>query len=512
MKTHPSRAARRGRPWKVTTLLAACGGFVTQAHAGSLTLGDTDIDYLVTASYGLNLRAAGQDDRLAGVPNMNGNDGDRNFKRGAPVNNRVAVIGEADIHRKTYGLFVRGSTFYDFAYRNSNDNNSPDTINKYGPVDQFTAGARRYSGMRSRLLDLYVYKTFDVGGRNLDVRLGNQVVAWGESLYLSGISAVQGPVDATKANIPGTEVKDILLPELQLSTSFALTRQWTVLGYYQFRSHPYELSPAGDYFSTSDIVGPGSSFLRLAPGLVPGASIMSRAPNVDARNGGQWGLGTRYLIAANTQLGLYYLNYHERIPSVLFNSDGTYSLKYFEGVKLIGTSISTRVGEWQVSGEASYKSGTAMLTRSGAQRGDVAQVQGSFIKTWGRTWIAPQASLSGELGYQRVNSVDGGIDNLVNSRNSWAFQVGTVLTYPNVFSGWDLEVPLTYGRQFKNAAVSYSPFTGAGDHRASVGMRFRYLGNLEVGLSYYAFLGSPNANYRMLADRDYVALTAKYSF
>jgi hypothetical protein len=515
METCQSRADAGGRGIRAATLLVATAGLTVQAHAGSFTIGeDTKVDYVVTTGYGLNIRAERPNESLAGVGNLNGNDGDRNFKRGAAVNNRVSVIGEADINRNGYGLFIRGSTFHDFAYRGTNDNNSPETINKFGPVNEFTSDARHYSGQRTRLLDAYIYGGFDLGGqRKLDLRLGNQVVAWGESLYLSGISAVQGPVDATKANVPGTEVKDILLPERQASASLALTRDWSLLGYYQFRHHPYELSPVGDYFSTTDVVGPGAEFIRLAPGDAATAAKLVRGADIRARNRGQWGLGTRYLLTANTQLGLYYLRYHDRIPSVVINADGTYNVKYFEDIKLTGASISTRLGDWQVSGELSYKQDAPMLTKNaGAQRGNVTQAQVSFIKTWGQTWIASQASLSGEVGYQHVNKVAGGVENLTNDRNSWAYQVGATLTYPNVFSGWDMDIPLSYGHQYSTAAVSYSPFTGAGDHRASVGVRFKYLGNMEIGLTYNAFLGSPDPTYRALADRNFVALSAKYSF
>jgi hypothetical protein len=500
---------------KTRTAAAVCAvaGLSAQAIAGEATVGDgIKVDYLVTLGYGLNVRTESQAEDLAGAANLNGNDGDRNFKKGSLVNNRASVIAEANVHKDNYGALIRGSSFYDFAYHGTNDNNSPETVNKFGAFDEFTSDAQHFSGSRTRWLDAYAYASFDLGdARNLDVRLGNQVVAWGESLYLSGISAVQGPVDATKANVPGTEIKDILLPEMQVSANLGLTRQWSLLGYYQFRHHPYELSPVGDYFSTTDVVGPGAEFIRLATGDAATAAKILRGPDIQAKNSGQWGIGTRYLLTANTQLGLYYLNYHDRLPSVIINADGTYQVKYFENIKLLGGSVSTRLGDWQVSGELSHKEDVPMVTSVGPQRGKTTQIQLSTIKTWGQTWISPQSSFSGEIGYQHVNSVEGA-GHLINDKDSWAYQFGVSLIYPNVFEGWDLEVPFSYGQQFKNAAVSYSPFTGDGDHRASIGVRFKYLGNAEIGLTYNAFLGSPNPTTRALADRDFVALSAKFSF
>ena len=75
-----------------------------------------------------------------------------------------------------------------------------------------------------------------------------------------------------------------------------------------------------------------------------------------------------------------------------------------------------------------------------------------------------------------------------------------------------MDVPVSYGQQFNNPAVSFSPFVGNGDHRASAGVRLRYLANTEFYLAYNAYLGSPNAQSRALADRDFVSLSAKYSF
>jgi hypothetical protein len=488
-------------------------GMGTNALAGSFQLaGDIDVDYVVTLGYAANIRAESPSDALAGVANLNGNDGDRNFKRGSLVNNRFSAIGEANIHKGETGVLLRASTFYDDVYHNRNDNNSPETINKFGAANEFTSQARYYSGQRTRMLDAYAYNSFDLGdARKLDVRLGNQVVAWGESLYLSGISAVQGPVDATKANVPGTEIKDILLPEWQASASLALTREWSLLGYYQFRSHPYELSPVGDYFSTTDVVGPGAQFIRLAPGDAATVPKLLRGPDVNAPNTGNWGLGTHYLLTANTQVGAYFLRYNDRLPSVVINGNGTYQVKYFDGIKLAGASISTRLGDWQVSSEASYKDGVSIQTAGGPVRGNATQIQLSGIKTFGQTWIAPQASFAGEVGYQHVNSFEGSSP-LANDRNSFAYQFGVTLTYPNVFTGWDLSIPFSYGQQFNNASVAPFAFLGNGDRRASVGVTFTYLGNTQISLTYNAYLGSADRTSRGLADRDFVALSAKYSF
>lgn len=486
------------------------------AQAGTFELGDdVVVDYLTTLNYALNTRVKNQSNTL--LSNINGDDGDRNFNRGSVFTNRVSALGEMNIHKGDYGALLRGSTFYDFAYNSSNDNNSPSTINKLGTVDHFTSAAQNRSGTRTRLLDAYAYTDQAVGDNGfLDLRLGNQVVAWGESLYISGISGVQGPVDATKTNIPGTEIKEVLLPEMQVSGKFSIN-DLTLLGYTQFQNHPYELSPGGDYFSYTDMVGPGADYIRFAPGdlatLARTGGALTRSQTESARDGGEWGVGARYKVTPYTEVGFYRLHYSDRTPSVLTDfATLSYHLKYFEDINLTGASISTRLGDWQVSGEASYKNGTPVVTKTGVSRANVTQAQVSALKTWGKTWIAPQASFSGEVGTVHVNEVDdGGLSALAFDRDAQFGQFNVTLTYPSVFVGWDMDVPFTYGRSFNQSPVSTFGFGGDGDSRASIGSVFKYLNNLEVGVTYNAYLGSPDVVARPLADRDFVAFNVKYN-
>lgn len=54
---------------------------------------------------------------------------------------------------------------------------------------------------------------------------------------------------------------------------------------------------------------------------------------------------------------------------------------------------------------------------------------------------------------------------------------------------------------------------GRDEKRLTLGADFKYLGNFTVGLTYIGYYGSPSiANGRTMADRDYVSLSAKYTF
>lgn len=541
LKETSAASVPSGHGARRTALAVAAGLLAAPAWAGSAKIGeDISVEYTLTVNYGLSSRVEKQASELingpinpaSGLPvTVNSDDGDRNFKRGALTANRLSVLGEADFKRDNLGFFVRATGFYDQAYRSRNDNDSPDTVNKSGPHNEFTDAARKFDGQRARFLDAYAYGTFKLGEQaSLNVRAGNQVVQWGESLFFPNIAGAQGPADATKANLPGVEVKDILLPVGQVSAILRLNPAVSLLGYVQYQYKATELSPAGDYFSFADVIGPGAEFIRAAPGF-----NINRGPDIKPRNSGQWGLGTRLRVTDDTEIGLYHLRYHDKTPSVVTNFMSipvapfvvptSYNVKYFEDIKLTGVSVATKLGDASVAGEVSYKQDVPVLVNSLAgpapTRADALQAQVNFLYLMGPSPLANQTTLVGELGYLRVGKIQS-VDvlgapasALTNTRESFALALSVIPSYPNVFEGWDLSVPISFAQQIKGkspVAGAFGSLVGQGDRRLSIGANFKYLSNLELGFSYNAYLGSANRDKRPLADRDYVSFNAKYSF
>ena len=63
-----------------------------------------------------------------------------------------------------------------------------------------------------RLLDAYAYGDFEIGEMPFSVRLGDQVISWGESTLIAhGISEIN-PVDIARLRAPGAEVKEAFIP------------------------------------------------------------------------------------------------------------------------------------------------------------------------------------------------------------------------------------------------------------------------------------------------------------
>ncbi len=543
--------ACRGMP--LASLTAAIALASAPAWAGDTIEFDNGatIDWSVTTSYGIGMRLGKPSDRLMGV---NADDGDRNFNQGSLTTNRLGALGEMIMRMDNYGAVVRASTFYDDVYHRKNDNNSPATVNKDGDNDEFTSDAKYYSGGRTRLLDAYVFGGWRFDNDSmLDVKAGRHIESWGESLYYPGVNGVQNPSDAVKAAQPGVEVKEVLLPVGQVSASYRFNPQFTFGAYVQYEWKGTELAPVGSYLSGTDVIGPGREFLITSTGNVP-----YRGTD-EPRDSGQWGVQLRYRPVPAVELSLFHVNYHDKNPATAlvgynavpvggglyaFAANG-YRVKYFEDIKLTGISASTKLGETQIGAEWSYRDGAPVMVNTGlgptATRGKGQQFQISAMQVLGdRPW-ASQTTLTGEIINVRVDSVEAasaasnlqgvallpGLASMVadssdytyknssgwRSRDASAYTVGASFSYPGVFQGWDLEVPVKFSNVFSGSTPMSGSISGVqGDRRLSVGTTFKYLGNLEAALTYVGYLGSPDAIKRPYADRDYATFSLKYTF
>lgn len=527
----------------------------------------------VNFTYTLGQRIKDQDALLARTVGIN--DGNNNFDKGALTANRLSALLDAKLSYGQSGFVYSGSIFYDNAYQTINGNNpgnglpgagfNPNGLNKAPLFNEFTSQAEYYQGGYPRNLDVYAYTSFDIGESRATVRLGRHVVNWGEALFFPSMGLAQGPADGTKVGIPGTETKDQLLPEGQISAAIEVTPRWTLLAQLQYEFHKTFAPSAGSYLSTSDAVGQGA--ICLGPwtklpavggfGGFTGCSFGVRQADTSPDNFGQWGIGTRYRVTDETEVGLYYLNYKDRTPLPVVNlftpgvptpfpgvaqiGNGSYSVTYFDDVHLLGATYSTTLGIATVTGELSYKDNAPVLVNAllpagkgfaevagVPSRGHITQLNiGTFINA-GNTPIARQTQLLAEISTVYVGEIEKvqvpynpapaffpySNRRSFDTHTAIAGNVTAVLGYPGVFEGWDLTVPLSFSMQFLGRTIT-GGVGGEGDMRYSVGATMVYGGNLSLGLSYLGYLGNANVtllNFRPLTDRDQVSLVAKYSF
>lgn len=499
-------------PIAVATLLSLGMGAV---HAGeTIELGDgLKFDWRLNVSYGLGVRLDNPSPVLS-------TDGNNNFKKGALTANRLGAVWESRLSKGDSGFVLNASTFYDDVYHGRNDNPGP-YISTPGRYNEFNSAAKRYGGGYSRLLDTYAYTSFNMGESRATVRVGKQVVNWGESNLFANIAAAQGPSDAAKAASPGAEIKEILLPEDQISASLELNPRLSLLAHYQFGFHETLLPAPGMYTSTSNALGPGASCL----GVYMGANCagLQRGDDIRPSKAGQWGIGGRFRVTDETEVGLYYLRYNERTPSLVINMNGRipsgYQVRYFDDVQMLGATASSTFGKFSGYTEVSYRKGTPVLNgNSVAVRGDVVQGNVGGIFNIGRTAIADDMSLLAEVSGSRVMSVADGsdVDHLsFKTRNSLVAGATLTLSYPGIVEGWDLSIPISYQSQLRGRALLGTFGGGQSDSRLSIGATFVRKSNFSVNVAYINYLGNPSNDAlraRPMADRDQLSVTAKYSF
>lgn len=528
------------------------------------------LDWRVGTTYTLSSRLKSPDSVLAG--SAGANDGDNNFKKGALTANRLGVLVDTKLSKGSSGLVLSGSVFYDDVYHNSNDNTG--AVNKPGPRNEFTDEAQRYHGGYARILDAYGFTSFEAGDAGkMTVRAGRHVVSWGEGLFFPGISLAQGPADGTKTGVPGTETKDQLLPEDQISATLEINPRLTLLGHVQYGWHPTLAAAPGSFLNNSDGVGPGGSCLGpystipVVPTLFAGfsgCSFGNRGPDVTPSDTGQWGIGTRYRVSDTTEVGLYYMNYHDRTPLPEINAftpgtaipvalraafggikqigNGSYGIRYFDNIKLTGASFNTTLGSVAVAGELSYKQGAPVLvdtvvdpatkaTLPTPTRADILQVNLNAFANLGRTPIAQSVLLLGEVSAVQVSNVAArkapGADAFpaafgftasdklsFGDKTAVAISGQVVLGYPGIMEGWDMTVPISLSHQIQGRSI-LGGVGGEGDTRYSLGVTFTRRDNLAITLNYLGYLGGASLNlptYRGLTDRDQVSMVMKYTF
>lgn len=439
--------------------------------------------------------------------------GNGNFDKNDMINNKFSSTIDIDLHYKQAGIFLRPRFYYDFVY----------------DEDKFPEETKDLHRDKAEILDAFAYVDFEWGNTFGTFRLGRQVVNWGESLFITNsIGTAQNPIDVTAATSPDVQLKEVFLPTTQVMTKIDLGGNFSVAGYYQFEWEKTRLSERGAYWSTTDLLD-DAGYLPVAPGI----TLPQGAVN-EPDDEGQFGLAMRYLAEDlnYTEFGLYYINYHNKTPNLIFGYDWLappdpttvlprYHRSYAEDIKLYGFSFSSAVGNWNVSGEASYREDYPVAVESTdpvlaasnmftyAEK-DILQCQVSFMRIglWNTLPFWENLTLTGEVGFNQV--MDDDDVTLLNDDFAWGFVMQLQPEYANVFlPSLDLKIPITYTGNPDGDSSIDGTFTENAD---SLGVRFNftYLAVYQFSLGYTNYFGGTDDN--DTDDRDNISVSLKYTF
>jgi len=408
-----------------------------------------------------------------------------------------------------------------------------------GGLTDSAATDLRYKG---RVMDLWLSKVFDVADQQVRVRAGKQVFNWGESLFTPGGINASNPIDIMRLSQPGTQIKEAILPTPAVSVASGLGGGFNIEGYVQTTWEHSYLPPTGSYWSVANGLGKGQEDYGFG--------------EQKAKGHGQWGLSLRYKVPATSlDLGLYALNYHDKLPQFAFGGSTGIEWVYPENRHLFGVSANLPVGDWAVGTELSYrpKDAVALNSNSGcASQGGQCWVDTdhyqwhltglyslnsgttpgilNFVNAQGGFFLFEFAVIS----FPHLQQTYGANDDPIASGGwGWGNETGSgspsvatgnktsagismdfSLTYDGtVIPGWQVTPEIFYGRGLHGR----TPTTGAtfmqGAQIANILVTFaRNPTTWQFGVNYAKFWGGNSPFDQPYADRDYFGAYASYSF
>lgn len=216
-----------------------------------------------------------------------------------------------------------------------------------GRTESLTSSARNELRFKARLLDLWGSKSFSLNGENARVRVGNQVISWGESMFIPGGINQTNAIDVMRANQPGTQLKEVFLPAPIASFATGLGNGFDFEAYVQAGWEANYMPPTGSYWSQANGLGAGHNEYGIQ--------------EVKPKKGGQFGAAMHWQPAdGSVNLGLYHIRYQDKTPQTAFDVDPATGMPaqqwvYAKNRSLYGASANFQAGNWAFGTEISYR-------------------------------------------------------------------------------------------------------------------------------------------------------------
>ena len=323
MVTQIRRYVARSLPIVATLALASPAAYAWEFQNDTGTFSGS---WDTTLTYGQAWRIESRDCRLIAIadggcgrsPNID--DGNLNYDTDM-YSRALKVLTEVSLNYRGVGAFVRASGLYDDAADNTQrtplSEKSEDLVVSY-----------------ARLLDAFVYAKFDLGTMGAELRLGRQVVSWGESTFIQNGLNVINHFDVSALRVPGSELKEGFLPQEMVNFSLQFNDNWSAQAIYITDWNATVPEPAGSYFSSNDFAPTGGSkvvlgfgsfsdqgvdFRPLGGPLISNFQTVNRLATIKPDDNGQYGFNLKYYAPDfnnGTEFGLFFLNYHSRLPLI----------------------------------------------------------------------------------------------------------------------------------------------------------------------------------------------------
>ncbi|NPT40996.1 DUF1302 family protein [Paraburkholderia sp. 1N] len=387
---------RTGASLSAALTFAVLGAASSNASAYDFTTGVGDLSgsWVTNLTGGIGIRTKDPSCSLTGDPDAYGcgaaanvaqwgmaDNGDLNYRKGQPFTGYVSATSELllTMPAEGYKFMIRGTGLYDFLVDNT-------------ARSDLSGSANQQIQYPIELLDLWAEKDFSINGQSAHVRLGNQVINWGESYFASGGINATNALDIQKLLVPGTQLKQALLPAPMLSFASGLGSGLSTEGYYQFQWNRDQFPPVGSYWSVTNNFGRGTepttigqygnlnvggvdaTTLGNLTGQSPGAVMQGLNSGAFLNNGPYSSLGipggTTSPAKYNPEFGVklnykprsidanfavYYENYTDKSPVFSYLANGATQWSYLEHRQLFGVSANFPLGDWAIGTELSYR-------------------------------------------------------------------------------------------------------------------------------------------------------------
>ncbi|MFJ2483758.1 DUF1302 domain-containing protein [Pseudomonas sp. NPDC087598] len=384
---------------KLPLAVSLASSLAGPAFGVNFNVGEIEGQFDSSLSIGASWSTQQPNKNLIGVNNgghglsQTSDDGHANFKSGETFSKIFKGIHDLELKYGDTGVFVRGKYWYDFELKD--ESRQFKDISDSGRKE----GAKSSGG---QILDAFVYHNYSIADEPGSVRLGKQVVSWGESTFIGGGINSINPIDVSAFRRPGAEIKEGLIPVNMFYVSQSLTENLSAEAFYQLEWDQTVVDNCGTFFSQPDIVADGCNdnlrvlnkrsqipAIALGPLAANGVNVneegvlVRRGPDRDARDSGQWGASFKYMYEPlDTEFGAYFMNYHSRAPifsatgapqsvyntaralpgpfaalaPLLVAGNSNYFIEYPEDIRLYGLSFSTTLPTGTAwSGEISYR-------------------------------------------------------------------------------------------------------------------------------------------------------------